>query len=122
MGNKVLLIDDDPEILNFTKEVLEPSGYEVGVCDNGRDAMKTILAYKPDLLILDVMLPGMDGYTLATQLTEDAATRDMPIIMLSGLGPARAMFSQFPQVAAFIDKPFNPPDLLEMVRKALIKK
>jgi len=122
MGNTILLIDDDADVFDVVRDALEPAGYRVAACVNGRDAQKSILAYQPDLIILDVMLPGVDGYTLASQFSEGDATRDLPIIVMSGLEPSGAMFKQFTQVAAFMTKPFNPADLVEMVGKALAKK
>ncbi|MDO8803415.1 MAG: response regulator [Elusimicrobiota bacterium] len=122
MGNTVLLIDDDADVMDVVQDALEPAGYRVAACVNGLNAMKSILAYQPALIILDVMLPGVDGYTLAITITEDAATSDLPIIVLSGFAPSEAMFRKFPQVKAFINKPFNPADLVEAARQALIKK
>ncbi|MBI4351741.1 MAG: response regulator transcription factor [Elusimicrobia bacterium] len=119
MKKKLLLIDDDIEISSILQEALEAAGYQFKLCDNGGEALKAILEYKPDLLLLDVMLPGLDGYSLAVRITGDAATRDLPIIVLSGLEPSGVMFKQFPQVAAFMTKPFDPAELLEAVRKAL---
>lgn len=121
MGQKILLIDDDPEITNILGDSLKAAGYQIEVCDSGLDALNAILSYKPDLLLLDVMLPGVDGFTLAKQITEGAATSELPIIVLSGLEPSVAMFKRFRQVAAFMPKPFNPEELLEIIRKTLAK-
>jgi len=122
MGTKILLIDDDLEISAIIKDALVAAGYQVEIWESGLNAMKTILAGKPDLLLLDVMLPGIDGYTLAMQITENDATKDLPIIVLSGLEPSQAMFRRFRQVTAFMSKPFTPEDLLEKVGQALAKK
>ena len=121
MGKKILLVDDDLGISSIIKDMLEAADYKVEICDNGREAMKAILAYKPDLLLLDVMLPGLDGYTLATKISEGEGTRDLPVIVISGLEPSEAMFRGFSQVAAFIHKPFNTEELLELIRKTLDK-
>ena len=122
MVTKILLIDDDLEISAIIKDALVGAGYQVEIWESGLNAMKTILACKPDLLLLDVMLPGVDGYTLAMQLTETDATRDLPIIVLSGLEPSEAMFQRFSQVKAFMTKPFTPEDLLEKIAQVLAKK
>ena len=122
MGNKILLIDDDLEISAVIKDSLVGAGYQVEIWESGLNAMKTILACKPDLLLLDVMLPGIDGYTLAMQITEHEATKDLPIIVPSGLEPSGAMFRRFSQVKAFMTKPFTPEDLLEKIVQALAKK
>lgn len=115
-------MDDDPEISSLVQYALESAGHQVQVCDNGREVVEALRSYKPELLLLDVMLPGIDGYSLANQITEDPLTKDMPIIVLSALEPSRTMFQRFTQVSAFLTKPFNTDDLLEAVKTALMKK
>ena len=115
------MVDDDLEISSLVQYTLESMGHQVKLCDNGREVMDMIRSYKPDLLILDVMLPGIDGYSLANLITEDAETRQLPIIVLSALEPSRTMFQKFSQVAAFLTKPFNTDDLMEAVKTALTK-
>ncbi|HAH32532.1 MAG TPA: two-component system response regulator [Elusimicrobia bacterium] len=122
MGNKILVVDDDPEISNLVQYTLETLGHQVKLCDNGREVLDTIHSYKPALLVLDVMLPGIDGYSLATQISEDPEFGNMPIIVLSALEPSRTMFQRFSQVAAFLTKPFNTEDLTEAVKNSLTKK
>jgi DNA-binding response OmpR family regulator len=121
MGNRVLLVDDDPEILSLVQYAVESMGHQVQVCENGRDVIGAIGTFKPELLLLDVMLPGIDGYSLAGQITENPETKNLPIIVLSALEPSRTMFQKFPQVAAFLTKPFNTDDLMEAVKSALAK-
>jgi len=121
MGNKILLVDDDPEILSLVQYALESMGHQVQVCDNGREVIDALHTYKPELLLLDVMLPGIDGYSLANQISEDATTKEIPIIVLSALEPSRTMFQKFPQVSTFLTKPFNTDDLMEAVKTALTK-
>lgn len=121
MGNKILIVDDDSEISSLVQYTLESVGHQIQICDNGREVLNVLHAYKPDLLILDVMLPGIDGYSLAGKITEDPETKNMPIIVLSALEPSRTMFQRFTQVTAFLTKPFNTDDLLEAVKTALTK-
>ena len=119
MGNKILIVDDDPEISSLVQYALESVGHETKICENGRDVIDTLHDYKPALLILDVMLPGIDGFSLATEITEDEQLSSMPIIVLSALEPSRTMFQRFTQVSAFLSKPFNTDDLLDTVKTAL---
>ncbi len=119
MGNKILIVDDDPEISSLVQYALESVGHETKICENGRDVVDTLHEFKPDLLVLDVMLPGIDGFSLANEITEDEQLLDMPIIVLSALEPSRTMFQKFTQVSAFLSKPFNTDDLLEAVKTAL---
>ena len=122
MGNKILVVDDDPEISSLVQYTPESMGHQVKVCDNGREVMDILRSYKPELLVLDVMLPGIDGYSLATQISEDEELGQMPIVVLSALEPSRTMFQRFSQVAAFLTKPFNTDDLTEAVKNGLAKK
>lgn len=120
MGNKILIVDDDPEISSLVQYTLESMGHQVQICANGREVMDALRSYKPNLLILDVMLPGIDGYSLANLITEDAGTKELPIIVLSALEPSRSMFQRFSQVTAYLTKPFNTDDLMEAVKSALV--
>ena len=122
MGNKILVVDDDPEISSLVEYTLESLGHTVKVCDNGREVLDTLRSFKPDMMVLDVMLPGIDGYSLASQISEDPELNKMPIVVLSALEPSRTMFQRFSQVAAFLTKPFNTDDLMEAVKSALAKK
>ena len=122
MGNKILVVDDDPEISSLVQYTLESLGHQVKICDNGREVLEVLHSYKPELLVLDVMLPGMDGYSLTAQIAEDAELNKMPIIVLSALEPSRTMFQRFSQVAGFLTKPFNTDDLTEAVKNGLAKK
>ena len=122
MGNKILVVDDDPEISSLLQYTLESLGHQVKVCDNGREALDILHSYKPELLVLDVMLPGIDGYSLTAQIAEDAQLNKVPIIVLSALEPSRTMFQRFSQVAGFLTKPFNTDDLMDAVKNGLIKK
>lgn len=118
MAKKVLVIDDEPEMINLVKYTLAEAGFEVHSCDSGRDAWDEITKIKPDVLVLDVMLPGIDGYSLQIQMSRDPATKNLPIVVLTALEPARTLFQKFPQVVGFITKPFKPEDLLKAVQSA----
>ncbi|MBI5631003.1 MAG: response regulator [Elusimicrobia bacterium] len=119
MAKKALAIDDDPEMLNLVKYTLEGAGFEVSTCDSGRRAWDEIMRVKPDLLILDVMLPGIDGYSLQIKISEDAQTKSMPIIVLTALEPSKTLFQEFPQVIAFMTKPFKADALVQAAQSAV---
>ncbi len=116
---KIMIVDDDPEISNLLQYTLESTGHVVRVCDNGRDVIDMLKEFMPDLMILDVMLPGIDGYSLATTLSQDAELSKIPIIVLSALEPSRSLFGKFNQVMAFLTKPFSTEELLETINNAL---
>ena len=121
MAKKVLVVDDEPEMLNLVKYTLELGGFEVHTCDNGRYAWDEIAQVKPDVLILDVMLPGIDGYSLQLKLAAEPTTKDLPIIILTSLEPSRTLFQKFPQVVGFMTKPFKTAELLKTVQDATAK-
>jgi two-component system, OmpR family, alkaline phosphatase synthesis response regulator PhoP len=121
MPKKVLVVDDEPEMLNLIHFTLQQAGYDVSTCDTGRHAWNAIIETKPDLLLLDVMLPGIDGYSLQIKISQDDATKDIPIIVLTALEPSRTLFKKFPQVKGFMTKPFKTDDLVEAVEKAIGK-
>lgn len=119
MGKKILLVDDDPEISNLLRDTFEELGHQVKICDHGNEVMEALYSYKPDLLVLDVMLPGLDGYSLTDQISDNAEFNKLPIIILSALEPSRAMFQRFAQVKAFLTKPINMDDMTEAVKTGL---
>lgn len=119
---KIMIVDDDPEISNLLQITMESLGHTVKICDNGREVMDSLKEFKPDLMILDVMLPGVDGYSIATSISQDESLSKIPIIVLSALEPSRSLFVKFNQVVAFLTKPFNTDDLFEAVKNALEKK
>ena len=121
MSKKVLVIDDEPEMLDLVKYTLEKGGFEVSTCDNGRHAWDEIVRIRPDLLVLDVMLPGIDGYSLQLKISQDASTKELPIIVLTALEPSKTLFQKFPQVVGFMTKPFKSEDLLQTAQSAVAR-
>ncbi len=121
MAKKVLVIDDEPETLSLAKSSLEQGGFEVHTCDNGRQAWEEIVKVKPDVLVLDVMLPGIDGYALQIKIASEPTTKDLPVVVLTALEPAKTLFQKFPQVVGFMSKPFKAEELLRMVADAAAK-
>ena len=118
---KILIAEDEPEIVQFCAFSLQTEKHEVVSTDNGPDAIEKLKKEKPDLLILDIMLPGIDGYTLQLQISEDPVLSKIPVIIISALKPAKELFDKFTQVVAFLPKPFSSQDLLGAVRKGLKK-
>ena len=119
MAEKILIADDDADVCNLVSYALEESGYEPLICNNGRDVIDMLREENPRLLILDVMLPGVDGATIAKKMNEDMELKEIPIIVITALEAAKNMFQPITQVAKFMTKPFNPEDLLEEMDKAI---
>ena len=115
---RILVADDDPVILRLVEVNLGLEGFEVDTAARGEEALTLARERHPDLIILDVMMPGMTGWDVAEQLREDEATSTIPVIFLS----ARAQEEdrrrgQSLGVAAYITKPFDPGDLIEIISK-----
>ena len=121
MSKKVLVVDDEPEMLNLMRFTLEQGQYEVVTCDSGRHAWNAIIDNKPDLILLDVMLPGIDGYSLQIKISQDDLTKNIPIIVMTALEPSRTLFKKFEQVKGFMTKPFKTDELLLKVEETIGK-
>jgi DNA-binding response OmpR family regulator len=118
MGNLVLIADDDADIVRFLALNLRLEGFDVVVADNGQDALDTALDARPALILLDTMMPRMDGYEVCSRLRDQRS--DTPVIMLTAksLDADRAM--AFTAGADdWVTKPFDPADLVSKVKDHL---
>lgn len=114
---KVLVVEDDRDFLELVEMTLTRAGCEVRRCENGRAVLEAARDYRPDVVLLDVMLPGVDGYTLRHQLAADSATRAIPVVILTALEPSRALFKDGPGTTSFLTKPVRPEDLLKELER-----
>src|SRR5689334_19483581 len=107
-GNaKILVVDDIPENVRLLEAVLVARGYGVVSATNGTDALELVASEKPDLVLLDVVMPGMDGYAVCRQLRADDQTAVLPVIMVtSSIGPEKTKAIEA-GADDFIPKPFN---------------
>ncbi|MFC1601517.1 PleD family two-component system response regulator [Candidatus Sumerlaeota bacterium] len=122
MGSKakILAVDDENDVLLIIKTALQAEGYEVVTAVNGPDALETVATEQPDAIILDVMMPGMDGFEVLTRLRADAQTQDTPVIMLTGISDrAKIQEALDKGTQYFIVKPFEFLDLISKVKLAL---
>jgi len=119
MTQKVMVVDDDLSLLHLSKTILESTGYEVLTCDNGSQVLPSIAKFQPDLLILDLMLPGIDGYSLQVELAKRPETKDIPIIVISGLARIETLIAKFPKAVTCMSKPWKIPVFPENVKTAL---
>ena len=110
---KILIADDDPILVEILKFRLEEAGYSVLVALNGEEAIENAPEYRPDLVILDSMMPIMAGPEVLAKFKADAALKDIPIIMLTARNAASDIDASLAAGAAeYITKPFIPQDLL----------
>lgn len=111
---RILMANDDADLLDACREVLEAGGHEVRIVASGRNALGIALDWQPDLIIVDWVMPDMDGTTVISELRRDAATASLRILMISGSLNARVMAGRAGS-DAFLAKPFEADELLRAV-------
>lgn len=117
MAGRVLLIEDEPNIAEAIRFILGRDGCEVTVQSDGRAALSNVADLVPDLVILDLMLPGMSGLEILTALRADPATERLPVLMLTAKGQSRDReAAERAGVSAFMSKPFSNADMRAQVR------
>ncbi len=119
MKKRILIVEDEITILQLLTMVLTKEGYEVHSCQTGRDAVTRMKEIRPHLVLLDVMLPGLDGRAVASIMEQDDELNGIPIIVTSALVESEHMFQPFPQVKAFCAKPFVLKDVVIKVKQCL---
>jgi DNA-binding NtrC family response regulator len=113
----ILIIDDVPENLQVLGDMLERDGYEVMVASNGQQAFDVIKSHQPDLILLDIMMPGMNGFEVCRHLKDDQDTCKIPVIFISALGLADHKLQAFSEGAVdYITKPFQTEEVIARVR------
>ena len=117
MGKHVLLIEDEPNIIDAIRFILTRDGWDVSAHSEGADAIGVIRRARPDVLVLDVMLPGRSGFEVLQELRTDPGLSDLPVLMLTAKGQERDR-EQAERLGAtrFMTKPFANTDILDAVR------
>jgi len=120
MGRKILAVDDDPDQLKMVCSCLKEAGFAISTATNGFDALKKARALSPDLIVLDVMIPQLDGFAVCATLREDDATAATPILLLTGLSSNISRLTGVEAGATdYLVKPFNPEELVSKVEALL---
>jgi len=119
---KILIIEDTELMVRFTTDILSAKGYEVVTADNGLDGIKMVASEKPDLVLLDIVMPGISGYEVCKLLREDESNNLMPIIILTAQGNEDDKLTGLELGADdYITKPFNPRELISRVNNTLLR-
>ena len=122
MHNRLLLVDDEPNLLLAVAACLRADGYEVTTVRSGREALQRLAETLPDLIISDIRMPGMDGYTLVRQLRASSRTSLIPIIFLTAKDKRADRIDGFRAgIDAYLTKPFEPDELLAVIASILYR-
>ncbi|MCA1705924.1 MAG: response regulator [Actinobacteria bacterium] len=118
--NRILVADDDPSILRLLQLNFELEGFEVHTASDGEEALAKARSSSPDIVVLDVMMPGMDGWEVCRRLKEDETMREIPVILLTALGQEKERRRGVEAGAAeYVQKPFDPDELVRVVNVTL---
>jgi CheY-like chemotaxis protein len=116
MSKTVLTVEDQPDIRRLIRMTLEFKGYQVVEASSGAEGIEAARRHRPDLILLDKMMPGMDGLTVSRTLAADPSLASIPRVMLSALGMAEDRKAGLEAgVVAYLVKPFSPMALLNLV-------
>ena len=118
MTKRILLVEDEPNIIEAIRFILSRDGWSVTTHSDGASAVETITRVAPDVLVLDVMLPGKSGFEILRELRDAEATRDLPVLMLTAKGQGRDKEqAELYGVTRFMTKPFANSAVLEAVNE-----
>lgn len=122
---QILLVDDDPDFVEAVKVILEKGGYSVRVAYDGKEGLEAVAEQRPDLIVLDVMMPEMNGHEACSKLKSDDQTKDIPIILLTAVADrvATSTYTHRDMLESdaedYMPKPVEPGELLERVKSWL---
>ncbi|PWH14209.1 MAG: two-component system response regulator [Anaerolineae bacterium] len=119
----ILCIEDETEMIDLIRIILERKGFEVEGAAGGEEGLKKIRETKPDLVLLDLMMPDIDGWEVYQQMKSDETTRNIPVIVVTAKAQNidKVLGLQIAKVDDYISKPFSPEDLLQSVENVLAR-
>ncbi len=122
-GKLIVCIEDEPEMIDLVKLILSRKGFQVVGAMGGREGLEAIQAHKPDLVLLDLMMPDMDGWEVYQKMKANDATKSIPVIVVTAKAQSidKVLGLHIAKVDDYITKPFGPQELLESVEKVLAR-
>lgn len=122
---RILVVEDNADEAQMVKMILEPEGYEVALAANGEEGLKQVEAAKPDLIVLDVMMPLLDGFAMCAKLREEPEYQKIPVILLTAVAD-RVRDTKYPldgvlraEAEEYLEKPVDPEQLVSTVKRWL---
>lgn len=129
MGKTILVVDDDPDVRMFNVTVVEESGHTPIEAANGEEGLNLLRKHKPDLVLLDVLMPKQSGIRLYRELKTDKALKNIPVVILSGIAKRTFLRSQkaltefggeaVPEPEVYLEKPVEPEELADTIKNIL---
>jgi twitching motility two-component system response regulator PilH len=116
--SKILIVDDIRSEVQLIANLLQPEGYDCLQASNGVEAMERARAERPNLILLDIVMPGQDGFSTCRQLKRDPATSAIPVVMVSSkAGDSDRFWAHKQGASEYLAKPFSPDELLSLVKR-----
>jgi len=121
---RILCIEDEPEMIDLIRLILNRKGFEVFGASGGEDGINKVRQQKPDLVLLDLMMPVVDGWEVYQQMKADDETKNIPVIVVTAKAQSidKVLGLHIAKVDDYIAKPFSPKDLINSVERVLAKK
>ncbi len=120
-SSSILLVDDDLDLINILERILKEEGYQVTKAYDGDSALALLKKHKPDLIILDIMMPNVDGYTTCSIIKSNEATKEIPVIILTALNnKLNKELANEVGADGYIIKPFSSRNLLDTIAQFLL--
>jgi two-component system response regulator VicR len=122
-GKRVVCIEDEPEMIDLVKLILSRRGYQVLGAMGGREGLEAIRREKPDLVLLDLMMPDMDGWEVFQKMKADETTKGIPVIVVTAKAQSidKVLGLHIAKVDDYITKPFGPQELVDSVERVLAR-
>jgi CheY-like chemotaxis protein len=122
MGKTILIVEDEPKNMTLTRDLLKISGYETIEARDGKEGVEKAKAAKPNLILMDIMMPKMDGYAACTAIKADQSTSHIPVVMLTAVGyDLNKKLAKQMGADGYVTKPFSRQQLLDAITPLLGK-
>jgi two-component system, OmpR family, alkaline phosphatase synthesis response regulator PhoP len=119
---RILIVDDEIDVVDLVTYLLEREGHVILTARDGKEGLQRVREDAPDLIVMDIMMPEMDGYTMNKHLLTDAQARQIPVIVLTARGGLQGTSALAPNIQYHMEKPFDPKDLKDRIESILANK